>query len=157
MERSHKAFIIIDCLLDGLPLGLTNLISFTFCKNHRHQVKIFPQNKTTMAALTLSSNSMTIENNPSIVSLGLKSPMFRYTCFRQSKKPDDLKLSPNKPFNWDTAIITDVADVNPTVTGIDIKSIRTPEIINYSQLTCLKYIAVELFFNYVNGKTYTHK
>lgn len=41
-------------------------------------------------------------------------------------KPADLKLRPNNPFSCETAIITDVAEVNPTVTGTDMKSINTP-------------------------------
>lgn len=43
-----------------------------------------------------------------------------------SKKFFDVYFKPNNPFNCDAAIITDVADVNPTVTGIEIKSINTP-------------------------------
>lgn len=50
-----------------------------------------------------------------------------YTFTRQSKNVDDWKLKPRRPFNCDTAIITDVADVKPTVTGIEMKSINTPE------------------------------
>lgn len=43
-----------------------------------------------------------------------------------SKKPDEVNFRPSKPFNWDMAIITEVAEVKPTVTGIDIKSTNTP-------------------------------
>jgi hypothetical protein len=43
-----------------------------------------------------------------------------------SKKPDDEIFNPSKLFNWDVIIITDVAEVKPTVTGIEIKSINTP-------------------------------
>lgn len=49
-----------------------------------------------------------------------------YTFTRQSKKVDDWNVKPRRPFNWDTAIITDVADVKPTVTGMEMKSINTP-------------------------------
>lgn len=40
--------------------------------------------------------------------------------------PPDLNFSPSKPLSCDTAIMTEVADVKPTVTGTDIKSIKTP-------------------------------
>jgi hypothetical protein len=43
-----------------------------------------------------------------------------------SRKPLALKLSPSKPFSWEQAMITDVAEVKPTVTGIEIKSTNTP-------------------------------
>jgi hypothetical protein len=43
-----------------------------------------------------------------------------------SRKPFAANLSPSKPFNWEQAIMTDVADVKPTVTGIEIKSTNTP-------------------------------
>lgn len=44
-----------------------------------------------------------------------------------SKKPPfDSNFNPSNPFSWETAIITEVADVKPTVTGIDMKSISTP-------------------------------
>jgi hypothetical protein len=43
-----------------------------------------------------------------------------------SRKPFALNFSPSKPFNWEQAIITDVADVKPTVTGIEMKSTNTP-------------------------------
>lgn len=69
---------------------------------------------------------MTIEETPRSVSLSLNLPIFWYTFSRQSKKFDDSNFNPSRPFNWDTAMITDVADVKPTVTGIEIKSINTP-------------------------------
>lgn len=71
---------------------------------------------------------MTIEVTPRIVSLGLYLPIFWYTFSRQSKKLDDSNFKPKRPFNCDTAMITDVADVKPTVTGMEMKSINTPEI-----------------------------
>jgi hypothetical protein len=43
-----------------------------------------------------------------------------------SRKPFDLNLSPSRPFSWEQAMITDVAEVKPTVTGIEIKSTKTP-------------------------------
>jgi hypothetical protein len=43
-----------------------------------------------------------------------------------SRKPFDLKLRPNRPFSWEQAMITDVAEVKPTVTGIEMKSTKTP-------------------------------
>lgn len=43
-----------------------------------------------------------------------------------SKNPEAVIFSPSKLFNCDVAIMTEVADVNPTVTGMDMKSIRTP-------------------------------
>jgi hypothetical protein len=44
-----------------------------------------------------------------------------------SRKPFDLNLSPSRPFSWEQAMITDVADVKPTVTGMEMKSTKTPE------------------------------
>lgn len=44
-----------------------------------------------------------------------------------SRNPPDLNCNPNRPLSWDTAIITEVADVKPTVTGTDMKSIKTPK------------------------------
>lgn len=43
-----------------------------------------------------------------------------------SRNREDFNFIPRRPFNWVVPIITDVADVNPTVTGIDMKSMRTP-------------------------------
>lgn len=43
-----------------------------------------------------------------------------------SRNFDDFNFIPSRPFNCVVPIITDVADVNPTVTGIDMKSTRTP-------------------------------
>lgn len=52
---------------------------------------------------------------------------YLHTCFRVSKNPEDLNCNPSNPFSCDTAIMTEVADVKPTVTGTDMKSIKTPE------------------------------
>lgn len=76
---------------------------------------------------TLSNSSITIETIPRIVSLELKLPIFWYTFSKQSKKLLDSNFNPRRLFSWDTAIITDVADVKPTVTGMEMKSINTPE------------------------------
>lgn len=73
---------------------------------------------------------MTIEVTPKIVSLGLNLPMFWYTFTAESKKLEDSNFKPRRPFNWDTAMITEVADVKPTVTGMEMKSISTPGKIN---------------------------
>lgn len=54
-------------------------------------------------------------------------------------KPLDLNWSPSNPLSCETAIMTDVAEVNPTVTGTDIKSIRTPVLKNIEQYN-LKYL-----------------
>ena len=64
-------------------------------------------------------------------------------------KSDDLKSNPSSPLTCEAAMITDVADVNPTVTGIDIKSISTPE-------TDLDYISIrgqaQLGFGFENNQ-----
>lgn len=44
-----------------------------------------------------------------------------------SKNPLEDILRPKRLANWELPIITDVAEVKPTVTGIEIKSTRTPE------------------------------
>jgi hypothetical protein len=36
-------------------------------------------------------------------------------------------LSPSNPLSWDTIIMTEVAEVKPILTGIDMKSSNTPE------------------------------
>lgn len=48
------------------------------------------------------------------------------TLVMVSRKPEAVMFSPRRLFSWDVVIITDVAEVKPTVTGIDMKSIRTP-------------------------------
>lgn len=57
-------------------------------------------------------------------------------------KPLDLNWSPNNPLSCETAIMTDVAEVKPTVTGTDIKSIRTP-------VSIKKYSIFRLSFNFI--------
>lgn len=79
------------------------------------------------ALFTRSNNSIMMEVTPRIVSFRLNLSISRYTFSRQSKKPSDSNFKPRRPFNWDTAIITDVADVKPTVTGMEMKSINTPK------------------------------
>lgn len=76
--------------------------------------------------LTLSKRSTTMQVNPKVASHGLTSAIWLHTLFTVSRKPFALNLSPSKPFNWEQAIITDVADVKPTVTGTEIKSTNTP-------------------------------
>lgn len=44
-----------------------------------------------------------------------------------SKNADALILRPRRLFSCVVPIITEVAEVNPTVTGIEMKSIRTPK------------------------------
>lgn len=39
---------------------------------------------------------------------------------------EDFNLMPRRPLSCVVPIITDVAEVNPTVTGIEIKSTNTP-------------------------------
>lgn len=46
-------------------------------------------------------------------------------------KPEDVNLRPRSPFTWDAAMMTEVAEVKPTVTGIDMKSMSTPKLIFY--------------------------
>lgn len=43
-----------------------------------------------------------------------------------SMKPDDLNLRPKRPLSCEPIIMTEVADVNPEVTGSDMKSTRKP-------------------------------
>lgn len=70
---------------------------------------------------------MAMHANPSKQSASLVSCICLKTFTNVSKNPDVDTLSPSKLFNCDTAIITDVALVKPTVTGIEMKSTRTPE------------------------------
>lgn len=50
----------------------------------------------------------------------------KLTFFTVSINPLDLNCKPKSPLNCETAMITEVAEVKPTVTGTDMKSIRTP-------------------------------
>lgn len=75
---------------------------------------------------TLSENNMMIQPKPKKVSVALVLWMFWKTLVIVSTNPDDVNFSPSRLLICDVAIITDVADVNPTVTGIDMKSISTP-------------------------------
>lgn len=63
---------------------------------------------------------------PSRLSATLASGRCRQTWRTVSRNPEDSNLRPSNPLSWDVAIITDVADVNPTVTGTEMKSISTP-------------------------------
>lgn len=45
-----------------------------------------------------------------------------------SINPEADIFSPNKLFSCDVAMMTEVAEVKPTVTGIDMKSIRRPSV-----------------------------
>jgi hypothetical protein len=74
----------------------------------------------------LRSIKIPMQTAPSIKSGSLVWWMFLNTLVIVSKKPDDEIFNPSKLFNWDVIIITDVAEVKPTVTGIEIKSINTP-------------------------------
>lgn len=65
--------------------------------------------------------------NPKAESVNLTLCILAATFFKVSMKPEDENDSPRSPFSCDTAIITDVAEVKPTVTGIEMKSIRTPK------------------------------
>lgn len=56
---------------------------------------------------------------------GLVSPILLNTLWRVSMNPEDVIFNPRIPFNWDATMMTEVADVKPTVTGIDMKSIKT--------------------------------
>lgn len=75
---------------------------------------------------TLSENNMMIQPKPKRVSVALVLWMFWKTFVMVSTNPDDVNFKPSRLLICDVAIITDVAEVNPTVTGIDIKSISTP-------------------------------
>lgn len=70
--------------------------------------------------------------NPRRVSQSLASPMCTTTLVSVSRKPDDENESPRRPFSCDTAMITEVAEVKPTVTGIEMKSIKTPKQKSYT-------------------------
>jgi hypothetical protein len=92
---------------------------FLYSRSHSVWVKV-------VLHLTLSKRSTTIQVNPKVASHGRVSGMFFHTSCMVSRKPVALKLSPSKPFSWEQAMITDVAEVKPTVTGIEIKSTNTP-------------------------------
>lgn len=76
--------------------------------------------------LTLSNSRTMMQVNPKVASHGLVLGIWDHTLLIVSRKPFDLNLSPSRPFSWEQAMITDVAEVKPTVTGIEIKSTKTP-------------------------------
>lgn len=67
-----------------------------------------------------------MQENPRIESFNLVSVMCKPIFLTVSIKPEEVNFNPKRPLICDTAMITDVAEVKPTVTGMDIKSIRTP-------------------------------
>lgn len=64
---------------------------------------------------------------PRIVSLNRKFPIFWNNLKILSGRFLALYFIPSKRCNWFTIIITEVAEVNPDVTGIDIKSTKKPK------------------------------
>lgn len=75
---------------------------------------------------TLNNNKIVIQEKLIKVSHNLVWWMFCNTFVKVSKVPCEEIFNPKRPFNWETTIIMDVAEVKPTVTGIEIKSISTP-------------------------------
>lgn len=76
---------------------------------------------------TLNNRRDTMQVNPRAQSLKRVLSRLATTLVMVSRNPEAVIFSPRRLFSCDVAIITDVAEVKPTVTGIDIKSIRTPE------------------------------
>lgn len=77
--------------------------------------------------LTLKSRRIPIEQNPRTASFVLISFSFVNTVVSVATKLDPPPpVSPKSPFNCDTPMITAVAEVNPTVTGSEIRSTRAP-------------------------------
>lgn len=113
-------------------------MSFIFCEVHvREHVRererereetvrenVEPRRKLTR--ITLKNNKIAMQEKLIVASQRLVSPMFSKTFARVSRKPCDEIFRPNRPFSCEATIITDVADVKPTVTGMEMKSISTP-------------------------------
>lgn len=83
--------------------------------------------KSINSVITLKKSSKAIEHIPSDKSEILVLWRFWKTLEILSIKPEDENFNPKSPLSCEAAIITEVADVNPTVTGIDIKSTSTPK------------------------------
>jgi hypothetical protein len=76
--------------------------------------------------LTLNSSSRTMQVKLIPASQGLVLSIFRTTCLKVSTKPVGEIRSPRRPLSCEATIMTDVAEVKPTVTGIEMKSTSTP-------------------------------
>ena len=92
---------------------------FLYARSHSTWIKV-------VLNLTLSTRSTTMQVNPRVASHSRVSEIWFHTWCTVSRKPFALNVSPSKPFSWEQAMITDVADVKPTVTGIEMKSTNTP-------------------------------
>lgn len=79
-----------------------------------------------MKKLTLKNNKNVTQHNPRMVSAFLSSVKCMMRFLIKSKTPWLLNLIPKRPFICVRAIVKDIADVNPDITGVDIKSTKKP-------------------------------
>lgn len=77
--------------------------------------------------LTLNIRSITMHPSPKRQSASLVWWRFWKTLTKVSKNPAVDIWRPRRLLSWDTAMMTEVAEVKPIVTGMDMKSTRTPE------------------------------
>lgn len=109
VEINHNMVERYFWVLLGFSPSLVNLMSLIF----RRQIKTPMQMK------------------PRRVSANRVSWMLVQTLEMVSMKPLGLILSPRRLLIWEAAIITDVAEVKPTVTGMEMKSMRTPKRVKF--------------------------
>lgn len=76
--------------------------------------------------LTLSATSIMIVETPNTTSHSSVSCIFSTVLTQESRKAFVLPPRPRSPLSCDDAIVIAAADVNPDVTGIDIKSTKNP-------------------------------
>ena len=85
---------------------------------------------------TLKNNKTAMQIKPNVTSQNLVSWIFSAIFIIVGTKPSEVKERPRRPLICETTMITDVAVVNPTVTGCEINSTRTPKTI-FFQLIAL--------------------
>lgn len=133
-----RAFLLIDMN----QRNFCNFLFFrfklpNFCKDIKNRSKShFIRNE--MIVLTLKHNKNKILANPNKVSANFNSEPCKISFFIRSNMPLLENLMPNRFFNWAKMIMSDVADVKPDVTGVDMKSTKKPK---------QKFCKLDLFAN----------
>lgn len=110
--------------------------------NMHYLYKLFMQQilHSMLGSITRKSRRTIMQTSPSTASHSLVSPMCSKIFRQTSRNLPPLMLMPRISFTWLVAMIMAAADVKPTETGPDIKSIKNPG------RKCLG-LGIEIFFN----------
>lgn len=82
-----------------------------------------------------------MQHNPRVKSCHLVSPMFLNSSLQASITVSLEYVSPKSPFSCDEAMEMAAAEVNPTMTGFDMKVMRNPGILKESyHMSDLHYV-----------------